>query len=447
MPPARQQRGAVTLIGALFIILVVTLLVQVINRMAGSAITATAAQNDSVEALFVAESGIEFASYRLANGTACVDLKTDVNTKGAGRGFFEVTDSFLAGTDCRVTIQGRVSSPGRAVPDAALRTVTADLRLASSGGWAVGDNGTILRLEGANWNSVATGTTRAFNGIYCATANDCWAVGNQTTGHWNGSSWAIQNNGFANLSSVACEPANPNYCVAVGSLFATSGFVYRWNGANWTITDFAFGRTYQDIACPSSTCYITATSGAIYRYDPGLTPRLDDDNSTTSISMNGIDCTSSTNCWAVGNRSGNDFNFNQRTSGGWAGDTLRANGDREHLYAVSCADASHCKAVGKSQGNKYTVVSFDGSNWSLESFPNSSNHADLNGVHCITANDCWAVGDVKSGWSIVHYDGVNWTYTGSPAANQENLNDVYISGSGGGGSAVTLIRWTEVVAN
>jgi hypothetical protein len=131
--------------------------------------------------------------------------------------------------------------------------------------------------------------------------------------------------------------------------------------------------------------------------------------------------------------------------GGWAGVTLQANSDHEDLLAVSCADANNCKAVGKQKGSRYTVVSFNGAGWSVESFQDTSNRADLNGVHCIAANDCWAVGDVRAGWSIVRYNGVNWSYSGSAVANPENLNDVYVSGSGGGGSAVTLIRWTEQV--
>jgi hypothetical protein len=404
---ARRQRGAVTLLGALFIIMAIGIMGLVINHMAGSNISDTSAQNDAIDALFVAESGIEFASFIYASGTTpCANLAGAIGATAAGRGEFDVTNSLLVGTDCQITVQGRVSSVGAAAPDTALRTVTADLRLASSEGWAVGD---------------------------------------QVIANWDGSNWTIQN-GFINLTSVACEPANPSYCVAVGSAFGGFlGVVYRWNGANWAITDADFGRTYTDIVCPGSTCYVTSTSGAIYRYNPSLIPRLANDNSGTSVSMNGIDCTSSTDCWAVGNRTGNNFNFNRRTLGGWAGVTLQANSDHEDLLAVSCADANNCKAVGKQKGSRYTVVSFNGAGWSVESFQDTSNRADLNGVHCIAANDCWAVGDVRAGWSIVRYNGVNWSYSGSAVANPENLNDVYVSGSGGGGSAVTLIRWTEQV--
>ena len=315
----------------------------------------------------------------------------------------------------------------------------------------MGDNGSLLRWDGANWNSVATGTSRNFNGIHCASANHCLAVGNRVIGNWNGASWNIQNNGNVNLSSVACEPGNPNYCVAVGSIFfGIISVVYRWNdaSASWNATDFNLGRTYSDIACPGATCYITATSGAIYRYNPALAPRLANDNSGTSVSMNGIACTSGVDCWAVGDRSGNDFVFNERTSAGWSGEIrVRDNNDREDLLAVSCADANNCKAVGVDKGNRYTVASYSGANWAHEPFPDSANRAELNAVHCVTANDCWAVGDVNSGWGIVRYNGVAWAYTGSPVANPEDLNDVYVSGSGGGASAVTLIRWHEIVSN
>ena len=60
-----RQGGAVTLIGALFIIITLALMVEVIQRMAASDVLDTAVQNDAVAALFIAETGIEHASVSL----------------------------------------------------------------------------------------------------------------------------------------------------------------------------------------------------------------------------------------------------------------------------------------------------------------------------------------------------------------------------------------------
>lgn len=137
----KRQSGAVTLLGALFIVMLVGTMGLVVNRMAGSSIADTVAQNDAIEALFVAESGIEYASYRYANGTPCAKLDTVIDVTPAGRGEFDITDSGLVADRCRISIQAWVSSTGAAIPNSARRTVIADLRLASTEGRAAGDSG------------------------------------------------------------------------------------------------------------------------------------------------------------------------------------------------------------------------------------------------------------------------------------------------------------------
>ena len=59
MISSRQlQRGAVTLIGALFIVIVLSVMAVSLLRMAGSNSLDSAVQNDAVEALFVAETSM-----------------------------------------------------------------------------------------------------------------------------------------------------------------------------------------------------------------------------------------------------------------------------------------------------------------------------------------------------------------------------------------------------
>jgi len=106
-----RQRGAVTLIGALFIIITLALMIEVIQRMAASDVLDTAVQNDAVAALFIAETGIEHASYLYVNGTICGDLSL-VNSLAAGRGEFDITSSALVGTDCQIRVRGEISSFG-----------------------------------------------------------------------------------------------------------------------------------------------------------------------------------------------------------------------------------------------------------------------------------------------------------------------------------------------
>ncbi|MEA2079619.1 MAG: hypothetical protein U9P00_07145 [Pseudomonadota bacterium] len=116
-----RQGGAVTLIGALFIIITLALMVQVLQRMAASDVLDSTLQNDAVEALFIAESGIEHASYLYANGTTCADLSL-LNDIDAGRGKFHITASVLVGSDCQIRVRGEISTFG------VQRTVDATLR-------------------------------------------------------------------------------------------------------------------------------------------------------------------------------------------------------------------------------------------------------------------------------------------------------------------------------
>jgi len=102
-----RQRGAVTLIGALFIIITLALMVEVLQRTTASDVLDTSMQHDAVEALFIAETGIEHASYLYANGTSCADLSL-VNGIDAGRGNFDINSSALAGSDCAIRITGKI---------------------------------------------------------------------------------------------------------------------------------------------------------------------------------------------------------------------------------------------------------------------------------------------------------------------------------------------------
>jgi len=103
MRPFKKQRGAITLMGALVIIITLALMIEVLHRMAASDILDTSVQNDSVETLFIAETGIEHASYLFANGSACADLAL-VGPVSAGRGSFDISTSTLVGSECSIRV-------------------------------------------------------------------------------------------------------------------------------------------------------------------------------------------------------------------------------------------------------------------------------------------------------------------------------------------------------
>src|SRR5207244_508039 len=122
------------------------------------------------------------------------------------------------------------------------------------------------------------------NGVTCASASDCWAVGYDFSSpnegfqplieHSNGTLWSIvaaPNTGAgALLDSVTCPSTSD--CWAVGHYDASYAtvphpnqtFIEHWNGVTWVIV-------------PSPNTSVTLN------------------NYLTSVT-----CTSATNCWAVG---------------------------------------------------------------------------------------------------------------------------------------------------
>jgi hypothetical protein len=71
--------------------------------------------------LFIAETGIEHASYLYANGTTCADLSL-LNNIAAGRGDFYITASALLAGDCQIRVRGEISAFGvQRIVEATLR--------------------------------------------------------------------------------------------------------------------------------------------------------------------------------------------------------------------------------------------------------------------------------------------------------------------------------------
>lgn len=117
------QRGAGLLIPVLLIVTVAAFAVIVTASQSGSDIQSTDANADSIQALYLAETGVERALKRFATGTACGVLLaqtiTDLSTFGLGLTAYTITIgaglltdfsgvTALPATQCRVPVTGRV---------------------------------------------------------------------------------------------------------------------------------------------------------------------------------------------------------------------------------------------------------------------------------------------------------------------------------------------------
>lgn len=117
--PARaSQRGAVTVILVVLLLLVVGTALSGVVRLSGSGATDATAQEDGIAALLLAESGMERASKRFADGTACTTDALKEGPVSLARGSFSIISAAFDNNICRIRAQGKVGS--------ALRTIEGD---------------------------------------------------------------------------------------------------------------------------------------------------------------------------------------------------------------------------------------------------------------------------------------------------------------------------------
>jgi hypothetical protein len=293
----------------------------------------------------------------------------------------------------------------------------------------------------ANWSIITSPNTSAtlpnsLDGVTCASASDCWAVGYYQNGngvveplieHWNGSSWAIvaspnASGTFNQLNRVACASASD--CWAVGySYYSTSDLsqtlIEHWDGSAWTI-----------VASPNTSA-------------------------TEKNALFGVTCASSTECWAVGAYGNGDTAqtlIEEWNGSAWSIVTSPNTPFRQAgvtqvniLFGVTCVSTSNCWAVGYSftdysvgvGGNFMTspqtlIEQWNGNSWTIVASPSISGNNYLQDVTCTSATECWAVGysnngnaSQKSGINqtlIEEWNGSAWTIVTSPNTSATQMN-------------------------
>lgn len=238
-----------------------------------------------------------------------------------------------------------------------------------------------IRSNGTAWTQTPLPalSSETINGVSCTSSTDCWLAGatgrsrNMLALHWTGSRW-VQTKTLPpdrygeTLDEISCTDASS--CWAFGTYYgaplnptvANYLTVLRWNGSAWhkvwTSTPFLGGDSSQtvsvDVTCLSaSQCLGAGAWGFPEVYSSALELRW---NGKTWSEMtiphlqngwlNGVACTSSRSCLAVGSIGtlGSERTLTLRYNGsGWSRvQTPRA----ESLSGVSCASTSECWVVG-----------------------------------------------------------------------------------------------------
>jgi hypothetical protein len=262
-----------------------------------------------------------------------------------------------------------------------------------------------------------------FIDVACTSAASCWIAGGYGDAdgallnlalRWNGKAWSqvatpdpvgTSANHLSILQSVRC--AGPTNCWATGFQGTLSAKVIfrnemlHWNGKNWSSHSVP---------------------------NPAGTSKGDFNE------LEGLSCTSASDCWATGTAGklvGTDLNEALHWNGRKWSKVATPNPDgtgassRNTLIGINCTSSKDCWAVGEIGGATSSVATenealhWNGTKWSKATVPQPGGRAgggisELIGVRCTSPGNCWAVGDQqkKNGPNlnqILHWNGVKWT--------------------------------------
>lgn len=281
-------------------------------------------------------------------------------------------------------------------------------------------------MEGAGGVGVAFGGERRLRvavrvAVGCAALMLCSAVAQAGVAR----AWAVRSASGptvlqGDLLAVSC--ASSSACTAVGDLASggsrTATLAERWNGVSWAIQSTptpAGGRSasLQGVSCTSSTACIAVgsfTSGGgtvrplAERWNGAgwmvlSTPRAH----TRGGVLQGVSCSWRKACIAVGSVAG--AALVERWNGvKWAIQTTpKLSGQTVDLSGVSCSSSKACTAVGTfhfTNGLSPTALTpsqlaerWNGARWVIQKTPVVSHGSELFGVSCASSRVCTAVGE------------------------------------------------------
>jgi hypothetical protein len=266
----------------------------------------------------------------------------------------------------------------------------------------------------------------------------CIAVGDQPSGplveRWNGREWSVERAPAANqegLEAVSC--ATRTFCIAVGSDGVDGMIADRWNGRTWSATkrvppsgvvpSFSSASSSSfDVSCKSANaCTAVWTLGTCRgascnseERDLALsgsvelsTAEVDRWNGTSwsaeriatrkawvDTSLDGVSCSSTAACTAVGSWDGNPLV--ERWNGTrWSiqRPVERGGGSGRAVSDVSCPSSSSCVAVGYFGGG-VPAERWNGTSWSVEHLATRPawQHPHIDTVSCASTGACVVLG-------------------------------------------------------
>ena len=241
--------------------------------------------------------------------------------------------------------------------------------------WAVGDNGTILKGDGATWTPQASGTTEHLRAVSGTSASSVWAVGDAgTILFFNGTDWTAQTSGTTNALRGVWGSSGTNV-FAVGD----GGTILRsTNGTSWSAQSSGVTSRLRAVHGSGASSAWAVGDGGIVRFWNGTT--WGGQNSLVTNQFNSVFASNSTNVWAVG-AGGAVRKYSGST---WSGQTSASSADLNSVWAAS---TSSLLVSGASSAQ---MVSSNGTSWSNVML---NALGTFNGVFGVSSSVAWAVGD------------------------------------------------------
>lgn len=215
---------------------------------------------------------------------------------------------------------------------------------------AVGKKGTIVQFDGSTWSPMTSPTNKDLNDVEVVGAAAFAAGANGTTVQLVGSTW-ITHTGFTNQELHGVWAASANEAYVVGN----KGAIYAWDGSAWTSQNAASGAGNMklvDAWGDANGFYALGDKGVIYRYDRS-TGAWDAPN-TLCQGGGGFE-----DLW--GDASGNLYLVDKKDvylhDGTSCSVVATASENLEGVYGFTATGEVY--AVGK----KGTVLHYDGSSW------------------------------------------------------------------------------------
>jgi hypothetical protein len=306
------------------------------------------------------------------------------------------------------------------------------------------------RWNGKNWTTSPFLPNTTVEGVACPAASACFAVGSNSQGtasaRWNATRWIAGpppvGASRAHFDQIAC--ASPTQCLAIGTFHDGTGrrsLAEQWNGTKWTygrgpqLPTGASSVTWLDLGCPSATeclavgAYRSGGSGhpLVQRWNGSSwsTPAIETPPGAVSYGLSGLDCPSSSSCYAVGwSWTGSALRTLVEHWNGTAWSIVAGSPLAGELKGVSCTSGTNCVAVGIGAGGTL-AVHWNGTAWTVVPSPNPpEGGGDLKTVSCTSPTHCVAVGSYSEPFGQSGYlsrpfaeawDGTDWSLIASPS--------------------------------